>query len=182
MVFVEPGTFGAEPFQPVPNTNPNPPVLILKDEIKKEILPIETPGKRIPSVETVLAELLLKAKREATDWKPYTFTLSGGTDQIVGRKPGRKTLALFNGQANVNISNTQNGLNVNEYITLDAGASLSLDCEGPVWAKGTAGETVQYIETFYDLDAIAIAKLRIQEKFNDSPNVNKSSGKLPDSK
>lgn len=110
--------------------------------------------------ELVEAELLLKAKREPTDCKPMTYILDGTNPQQIGRLVGRKTITFFNGSANVTIANQISGLTSNENWTLTAGDSASLDTEAEFYITAAAGTAVSIVQTYYDLDKMALALWR----------------------
>jgi hypothetical protein len=122
-------------------------------------------------VEILAAEMLLKADRSATDWKPITYTFDGVNPQQVGRMVGRVTIVLFNGTGNVMVARTVNGLSVasNENFTLVQGASVSVDTEGEFYLTAAVGIKLSVIQTFWDLGAMVVAKERTKRHYNRRP-------------
>ena len=160
------GVFGREPND---TYVPQPFGLGTGMQIKEETLTQELPEvHRRPfeeDKEIIEAETLLHIKREATDWKPITYTFDGKNPQQVARLIGRQTISFFNGSANVTIANNQTGVtnpSSNENFILTTGNSASIDTEGGFWLMAVAGTTISVVQTYYDLDAIALTKRRIK--------------------
>lgn len=130
-----------------------------------------TPEQPTPEAKTVdwgnevQREQLVARRRSPTDWRPHTHTLEAAlTEQLLSDNAFRKSWTVSNtGTNSVNLAPYQSGLqsgNVN-YITLAAGAELTVETEGGLWASSSAGTTVAVIDTYYSpsLFAGAIAHL-----------------------
>lgn len=122
----------------------------------------------------VLREQLLTLKRSATDAEPRIATLvaTNKPQQIAGRRPLRDTIVIYNCSASINWSNTKQHLEENadayNQILVVSGSSgvLTLDTEGPVFAYGTAGTTIEILETFWDPRRIEEAVLHIYRRLS----------------
>ena len=128
--------------------------IIEQPELHKE--PIEE------DVEILAAEMLLKANRSPTDYRVITFTFDGVNPQQIGRMVGRKTIVFFNSSDNIVIGRTVNSLSEssNENFILDTGNSASIDTEGEFWMMGAEGDTISVLQTYWDLEAMVVAKRR----------------------
>jgi hypothetical protein len=168
------GVFGQEGFGEQFSTY-SPAVVTQQKQIVEEIEIQEQPElhKRPieEDVEILAAEMLLKADREATDWKILTVTFDGQNPQQIGRMVGRVTILFFNGTENVTIARTVNGLsaNSNENWTLATGASASVDTEGEFYLTAIVGTQLSIVQTFWDLEAMIIAKQRTK-RYNGKPH------------
>lgn len=163
------GVFGAEPFMPLapPPNNAVETAAQIIEEIGYQEMPELHRRPWEDDKEVMEAEMLLKNNREATDCKPLTITFDGENYFQIGRWPGRKTIMFFNGSANVTIANTVAGVTntaSNENWTLEQGNSASIDTEAPFWLMATSGTTVSIIQTYYDLDAMALARWRVKNE------------------
>jgi hypothetical protein len=130
---------------------------------------------KVPIVEDpeiLAAEMLLKADREATDWDITTFIFDGINPQQLGRMVGRVSLLFFNATATVIIARTVANLSAssNKNWALNVGSTSTLKTEGEFWLTAASGTKLSVIETFWDLEAMAIAKLRTQRRHPQTPN------------
>lgn len=173
------GVFGKEGFGEQFSTF-SPAVTAQQNQIVEEINIQELPEiHRIPfeeDVEILAAEMLLTAKRSPTDWKPITYTFDGKNPQQVGRMVGRKTIVFFNASATVTIGRTVNSLGTgsNENFTVPSGNSASIDTEGEFWMTAVSGTTISVLQTFWDLEAMIIAKRRTKREFRNVVNWTKT--------
>jgi hypothetical protein len=155
------GEYGFQPLRPIPAQQTQQ----LAEELTEENPPLFHEEKHpMTDAETLAAEAILRADRTPTDWQPHTTTFDGVTNyQLCGIRPGRETVAIFNGTGNVLIAKSESGLNPrsNDNFTLFQGASCSIDTEGEIWAFSSVGITVSSMETYYDLAEMAIAKTRL---------------------
>lgn len=154
--------FGGTPFEPlVPIVDPESGMQLSQEVAKAEPSRIN-PEHYAHDKELMLAEMLLRAKRSPTDWKPATFVFDGvSTVQIAAIRPGRQTIILFNGTNSIIVARKESGIKSNENFTLAQGASVNFDTEGPLWAfSATSGTTLSVVELYYDLEQMALAKGR----------------------
>jgi hypothetical protein len=124
-----------------------------------EVQPAPMPG----LLERIGAENRLAMKRSPSDWQPRTVTLGAQQlTQLAGRRPFRITIAIFNASASIQLyASTEEPASSTRTIQLavvnGSSASLSIDTEGPVYASGALGTTVQVLETFDDSLGLADA-------------------------
>lgn len=169
------GVFGQEGFGEQFSVN-SPLVLAAQQTMVEETRIIEQPELHRITIEEdpeiLAAEMLLKADREATDWKPITFTFDGINPQQVGRMVGRVAILFFNGTGPVTIARKQADLSSlsNENWTLATGASSSINTEGEFWLTAANGTKLSVIQTFWDLEGLVVAKKRSKNAhYNGTP-------------
>jgi hypothetical protein len=160
------GVFGQEGFGE--QTPVNAPAVVMQQKVITE----QTQLQELPEhhrdpvtedVEILAAEMLLKANRSPTDWKPITYTFDGENPQQIGRMVGRKTIVFFNGSNPAVIGRTVNSVTgvSNENFTLTNPDSASIDTEGEFWIMMfNSGDTLSVVQTFWDLGAMVVAKRR----------------------
>jgi hypothetical protein len=154
--------FGGTPFEPFTAIVDPESGLQISQEVEKVEPPRLHPDRFTVDKETVLAEMLLRAKRTSTNWKPFTAIFDGTNSlQLASYRPGRQTIIFSGGTSNVIIASSASGIRSNENFTLPQGSSISLDTEGPFWGfSSTVGTSLYVIELYFDLDQMAIAKGR----------------------
>lgn len=168
------GVFGQQGFETVPVYSPG--VLAQQKQITEQTQIQELPeNHKRPlkeDVEIMAAEMLLHNKRSATDWKVITYTFDGTNPQQVGRMVGRVTIVFFNGTNNVTVARTVAGLaaTANEQFIVTAGNSASIDTEGEFYMTAVANTTISVLHTFWDLEAMALAKIRTSREVRESPH------------
>lgn len=159
------GVFGQEGFGEQFSVN-SPVVLAGQQVMTEQTRVIEQPELHTVTLdedpEILAAEMLLKADREATDWKPITYTFDGINPQQIGRMVGRVTILFFNGTGPVTIARKIAQLvpGTNQNFVLAPGASCSISTEGEFWLTGTNGTQLSVVQTFWDLEGLVIAKKR----------------------
>lgn len=166
--------WGRTPFEPIRVTLPGQTIsgITISEEAHHEIEPHLHHERLHLDRETVEAEWLFEANRKPTNWRPMTWTLSiNQPTQVLGIRPGRATVMFFNGtnriwfardETSVRFSTVTNQPVGNEVCSLYPGSSLAVDVESEWWAAAQDGTTVEMIETWYDLDAIALARQKIK--------------------
>lgn len=119
-----------------------------------------------PNITRLRAEQLLDIKRSPTDWACKHVTLLEIPQQLVGYRPGRKSVVITNCSANVLIGSSRldlleneagTGPITNKYITVyssgsSESASVSIETEGPIWANAALGTTCEIFENFWDMN------------------------------
>jgi len=128
-------------------------------EIKDDLAhPEKTPPPTL--AERIAAEQLLTLKRSPTDWEPRQVTIGGQeATQVCGRRVFRDTVVVFGASAAVTLWRSVDDATGGgtRGIPLATGASVSLDTEGPIYATGTIGTTLDVIETYWAPDALVEA-------------------------
>jgi hypothetical protein len=155
------GEYGFQPLLPVPIQQTTQ----LSEELYQENPPQIHPEKHAIDRQTVEAESLMSGQRQPTDWDPITWTFDGlKSIQMAGPEPGRETIMFFNGSGNVVIAKSDSGLaiNSNKSFTLYEGDSCSVDTEGEFWGFAAEGVELMMVRTYYDLDAMALARRRLE--------------------
>ncbi len=113
----------------------------------------------------VQREQLITRRRAPSEWRPQTHTLEAGiVQQLLADNPFRDQWTVTNtGTEPVDLAPYQAGLQTGNqyYTTVAAGATLTVETEGGLWAMSASGTTVQVVDTFYSpsLFAGAIAHL-----------------------